>query len=53
MKLFEEKNIIPFAMTENNKYVCVLGNKIVLYKIGKGVEFEICSNVTELLQLLY
>lgn len=53
MKLFEEKRIIPFAMTESNKYICVLDNKIVLYKIGKGVEFEICSNVTELLQLLY
>lgn len=53
MKLFEEEKIVPFAITENNKYICFSENKIIIYRMNFGKEINLCSNVTELLQILY
>ncbi len=52
MKLFENTNIIPFAITEGNRFICIANNKIVLYKTDTGIVKEICSSVTELLGML-
>lgn len=52
MKLFEGKKIVPFAMTENNKYICLKDGKVIIYNVENDKETNLCSSVTELLQML-
>lgn len=49
----KEKNLIPFATTENNNILCLKDGKIVIYNFENDEQKIICSNVTELLQMLY
>lgn len=53
MKLFEEEKIVPFAITENNKYICLKDSNVIIYNVENDEQKKICSSVTELLQMLY
>lgn len=49
----KEKKLIPFATTENNNILCLKNSKVVIYNVEGNEETDICSSVTELLQMLY
>ncbi len=48
----KERQIIPFAITKNNNFVCLKDSNVILYNIDYGAEKLICNSVSELIDNL-
>ena len=48
----KERKMIPFATTENNNILCLKDGKVIVYNVENDKETNLCSSVTELLQML-
>ncbi|MBO7431190.1 MAG: SMI1/KNR4 family protein [Spirochaetia bacterium] len=52
MDEMKERSLIPFAMTKNSSFICLKNNQVVLYNSQYDSEKEVCSSVSELLNML-
>lgn len=48
----KERQIIPFAITKNNNFVCLKDSNVILYNIEHDAEKFICNSVSELIDNL-
>lgn len=46
------KNIIPFATTSNDNYICIKNSEIILYNVEKDIEKYLCNSLSELVNML-
>ncbi len=48
----KDRQIIPFAITKNNNFVCLKDSNVILYNIEHDAEKFICNSVSELIDNL-
>lgn len=52
MDEMKERSLVPFAMTSNGSFICLKNNQVVLYNSKFDIEKEVCSSVSELINML-
>ena len=48
----KKQKIIPFGVTDNNNFVCIKGESIILYNVEHNAEKQISENFSDFLNML-
>ena len=48
----KKQKIIPFGVTDNNNFICIKGESIILYNVEHNAEKQISGNFSDFLNML-